>query len=177
MLVKTEQGKTKDVSILVPNSNEYAVTAENYIVPKGEEGQYHVIIEIPQFSNTDGSRLSRPRIQMFGPKWFDSNEGRANLERQGYKLIILHDPREWVSKNAEELKSQKLEKAKEAAEAKAKADQEKADKEKADRDAEIAIAVKAALEAYGIKPEAVAAKSTPAKVEAAKSTETKNAGQ
>lgn len=150
MLVKTPEGKTKDVSILKPNSNEYSVTAENYIVPKGEEGKYHAVIEIPQFSPTDGSRLSQPRLQKFGEKWFDSMGGRSDLAKQGYKIIILHDPKEWLAKNKALEQESKAKKAKAALEAKAKADQEKADQEKAERQAEINAGVKAALEAMGI---------------------------
>jgi hypothetical protein len=145
----------KDVQILKPNSNEYAITPESFIVPKGEEGHYHVIIEVLQFNPADGSRVSRPRIQTFGPKWFESMEGKENLERQGYKLIILHDPKVWISENAKLANEQKAEKAKAALEAKEKADQEKAEKEKSERDADIASAVRAALEAYGIKPGAI----------------------
>lgn len=150
MLVRTSEGKQKDVSILKPNSNEYQVTKDNYIVTKGEEGKYHVIIEIPQFSPVDGTRMSQPRLQKFGEKWFDSMGGESDLKKQGYKLIVLHDPKEWLKENAETNAERKAEKAKAALEAKAEADAKKADAEKAERQAEINAGVKAALEAMGI---------------------------
>lgn len=145
MLVKTPEGKTKDVSILKPNSNEYDVTPENYIVAKGEEGKYHAIIEIPQFSQADGSRLSQPRLQKFGEKWFDSMGGRSDLAKQGYKIIILHDPKEWLAKNKALEQESKAEKAKAALEAKAKADQEKADAQQAAIQKQIDDAVAAGI--------------------------------
>jgi len=122
MLVKTPEGE-KDVQILKPNSNEYDVTPQNYIVPEGEEGQFHAIVEIKHFSSVDGSRLSIPRIQKFGQKWFADNGGKEALVRQGYDVIVLHDPKAWIAKNGKKLEAQKAEAAQKAAEEKAAAAQ------------------------------------------------------
>ena len=54
---------TKDVPIL-------EVTAENYIVPRGEENTFHCRIEQTQFNQRTGKRLSKPRIQKFDAKMF-----------------------------------------------------------------------------------------------------------
>jgi len=88
MEVKTPQGN-KDVQIT-------DVNAENYIVPKGEEHLFHAIIEVKKFDANTGKRQSVPRVQKFGKKSFESGKVRENLVRQGYDIIILHDPNEWL---------------------------------------------------------------------------------
>ena len=130
------------------------LTAENYIVPKGEEKDYHAVIEVVQFDPKTGKRLSKPRVQKFGKKIFEAHVAES-LRKQGYTVTILHDPNAW-------LKEQAAAKAKAAAEqeaAKAKAEQEKIDaavaaavaKALAERDKQDAAAEQAAAEQAGGK--------------------------
>ena len=115
------------------------LTPDIYIVPKGEEKDYHAIIEVIQYDPKSGKKLSRPRVQKFGHKTFEQTV-MASLKKQGYEITILHDPNAWLA----EQKAKAEAKAKADAEAKAKADQEKFDaavaaavaKELAKRDAE-----------------------------------------
>ena len=111
------------------------LTAENYLVPKGEEKFYHCIIEVRQFDPKTGKRISSPRVQKFGRKVFDSIV-RSSLLKQGYEVTILHNPNEWAKAHAAEVAASR----KAAAEAKAKAEQEKFD-------AAVAAAVAKALAA------------------------------
>lgn len=110
------------------------LTAENYIVPKGEEKDYHAIIEVRQFDPKTGERLSKPRVQKFGKKIFEAHVFDS-LRKQGYTVTILHDPNVWLREQAEKAEQQ----AKEQAEAKAKEEQAKIDaavaKALAERDA------------------------------------------
>ena len=98
------------------------LTAENYIVPKGEEKDYHAVIEVVQFDPKTGKRISRPRVQKFGKKIFEAHVADS-LRKQGYTITILHDPNVWLKEQA----AKREQAAKEAAAAKAKADQEKFD--------------------------------------------------
>lgn len=98
------------------------LTAENYIVPSGEEKDYHAVIEVVQYDPKTGKRLSRPRVQKFGKKIFEAHVADS-LRKQGYTVTILHDPNAWMKEQA--AKSEQA--AKEAAAAKAKAEQEKFD--------------------------------------------------
>lgn len=98
------------------------LTAENYIVPSGEEKDYHAVIEVVQYDSRTGKRLSRPRVQKFGKKIFEAHVADS-LRKQGYTVTILHDPNVWLKEQA--AKSEPA--AKEAAAAKAKAEQEKFD--------------------------------------------------
>lgn len=98
------------------------LTAENYIVPKGEEQIYHAVIEVVQFDQKTGKRISKPRVQKFGKKQFETSV-LASLRKQGYTITILHDPNTWIAQqkaNAEKAKA-------EAEQAKAKAEQERFD--------------------------------------------------
>lgn len=96
------------------------ITPENYVVPAGEELYYHAKMEIKSFDQHTGERLSHPFIQKFAA--IDFEEGMMHtLRQQGYDIVILHDPKEWKQKKAEE-KAQKL--AEKAAEAKAEAEAE-----------------------------------------------------
>lgn len=93
------------------------VTKENYIVPKGQEKLYHCIIEVKSFNPKTGQRISVPRIQKFGRKAFETNV-RQTLAKQGYDVIILHNPAEAAAKKAEaDAKLAEIEAAKKAAEA------------------------------------------------------------
>ena len=98
------------------------LTAENYIVPKGEEKDYHAVIEVVQFDQKTGKRISQPRVQKFGKKIFEAHVLNS-LRKQGYTVTILHDPNVWLKEQAAKAEQQ----AKEQAEAKAKAYQEKFD--------------------------------------------------
>lgn len=91
MQVKTEQG-IKDVAIM-------EVTPETFIVPKGEEQFYHCRIEVRRFNASTGARISRPRMQCFGKKFFE-NGGREELERQGYTVEVMHNPAAWCAEQA-----------------------------------------------------------------------------
>ena len=72
------------------------VNAGNFTVPKGEEHLYHVKIEVPQFDQSTGQRISIPRIQPFTHKMFKSRLVNT-LKQLGYKLEILHDPTEFLA--------------------------------------------------------------------------------
>lgn len=109
------------------------LTPELYIVPKGEEKSYHAVIEVVFFDQKTGQRISRPRVQKFGKKMFETHVLNS-LRKQGYTVTILHDPNEWI-------KEQKEKAAQVAAEN--KAEKEKAEKEKFD--AAVAAAVAKAL--------------------------------
>ena len=78
---------TKDVPIV-------EVTAENYIVPRGEEGTYHCRIEQKQFDPRSGKRLSRPRIQKFDAKMYPAIA--RSLRQQGWDIEVLHDPTDFL---------------------------------------------------------------------------------
>lgn len=95
MRVKFGKNGTKDVPIL-------EVTAENYIVPAGEENTYHCRIEQVQFSPSTGKRLSKPLIQKFDAKMFPMVQ--RNLRQQGWTIDILYNPTEYLK--AEEEKKQ-----------------------------------------------------------------------
>lgn len=88
---------TKDVSLL-------EVTAENYIVPKGEEDTYHCRIEQTQFNPRNGKRLSKPVIQKFDAKMYPSIA--RNLRQQGWDIVVLHDPTSFLEER--EAKRQEL---------------------------------------------------------------------
>lgn len=75
------------------------LTADNYIVPPGEERYYHAVIEVRHFSQTTGERLSKPRVQKFGRKAFE-NGIRRSLEQQGYTITILHDPKGYIAEKS-----------------------------------------------------------------------------
>ena len=106
------------------------ITPENYKVPKGEERSYHCIIECVQYDSKTGKKISVPRIQKFGRKMFESHV-YSSLKKQGYNVIILHNPTEWLKEQAE-ITKQKAEEAaaKKAEMEKALAEAKKAEEEK-----------------------------------------------
>lgn len=110
---------TKDVPLL-------EVTPENYIVPRGEEDTYHCRIEQTQYNPRSGKRLSRPRIQKFDAKMYPSVA--RNLRQQGWDIVILYDPTEYLDKQEQKrLAAQELTyKERQEAEAKRKAAERKA---------------------------------------------------
>ena len=111
------------------------LTPDNYLVPKGEEKDYHAVIEVVQFDPKTGKKLSKPRVQKFGKKQFETNVLNS-LRKQGYTITVLHDPNAWIKEQQEKAAKTKAEQAA----AKAKADQEKFD-------AAVAAAVAKALAA------------------------------
>ena len=136
MRVKFGEG-TKDVPIT-------EVTAQNYLVPKGEENSYHVRQEIKTFDQRTGRRLSQPRIQKYGAKEFKTVE--RILRQQGYDIEVLYDPTEWLKRKEEERAEREAMTAKKQHERKVQQREE----EKAKMKAEIIEELKAA----GIIPEA-----------------------
>lgn len=114
MQVRTEEGQIKDVNIL-------DVTPENFIVPKGEEDCYHCRIEVKKFNQDTGERISKPRMQVFGKKFFESF-GLHNLRKQGFTVDVMHDPNKWVQENEAKLEAEKQKKAEAGAKAKAEAE-------------------------------------------------------
>lgn len=90
MLVKTENG-TQDVPMINALTGEYNVNAGNYIVPAGEEALYHVIQEQKKFNAETGKRLSKPVIQKYGKKEYESIVQRQ-LRLQGFQVVVLHEP-------------------------------------------------------------------------------------
>lgn len=144
--MKTKDGKNVTVDKL---------TADNYAVPAGEELLYHCVIEVVQYDPKTGVKISKPRVQKFGKKTFETFVQKT-LRKQGYTVNILHNPAGY-------------------AEALAK---KKAEAEKAKFDAAVAKAVEAALakkaEAENVAAEAAASAEsaeTPVK-EAKKSSKT-----
>lgn len=97
-----------------------SLTPDNYLVPAGEEKSYHCVIEVVQYNQKTGDKISRPRVQKFGKKIFESVV-ESSLRKQGYKVIILHDPNDWLKEQA----VKRAEAAKKAAEDKAKAEEER----------------------------------------------------
>lgn len=129
MQVKTDSGKIKDVDLL-------DVTPQNFIVPKGEEHLYHCRIEIKKFDPETGERKSKPRIQVFGKKSFETFV-LHNLRKQGYTVDVLHDPNEWVKAKKAEAEKAAQEKEKADAEAIEKSKQEEREKMRAEILAEL----------------------------------------
>lgn len=113
MQVRTEEGQIKDVNIL-------DVTPENFIVPKGEEDCYHCRIEVKKFNQDTGERISKPRMQVFGKKFYESF-GLHNLRKQGFTVDVMHDPNKWLQENEAKLEAEKQKKAEAGAKAKAEA--------------------------------------------------------
>lgn len=118
MLVKFGNGK-KDVSIL-------EVTAENYIVPRGEEDTYHCRIEVKRFDANTGKRMSVPRIQKFDAKMYPMIA--RNLKQQGYTIDVLYDPTNFLN---EKLKEMQEREATTLADRKAKEEEKRAAEKKA----------------------------------------------
>lgn len=158
MRVKVNEGKTKDVGLL-------DVTPENFIVPKGEESFYHCRIEVVKFHGETGERLSKPRIQVFGKKFFETF-GLHNLRKQGYKVDILHDPNVWEAANKEKIEADKRAKAEAAAQAAAEAKAAERERMKAEIIAE--------LKASGVIPEEAKKPGRKPKAEKAEETATEN---
>lgn len=123
------------------------ISADNYIVPQGEELTVHARIEVKQFDPKTGARISTPRIQKFGMKEWRGGV-QSSLRKQGYTVDILHDPFKFVQENAERLKAEQAERL--------KAEQEAAEARKAAEIAAIKEQAKAEvlaeLKAQGVIP-------------------------
>lgn len=92
MLVKNGKG-LKDVPVS-------EITADNYVITDDKErGLYHCKIEMRRFDASTGKTLSRPRIQKFGKKVFETNIVK-NLARQGYTIDVLYNPTEYLKEQA-----------------------------------------------------------------------------
>lgn len=89
MLIKTSDGRLKDVTNLLD------VNAENYIVPDNERESYHCIIEVKKFDANTGARLSRPMLQKFDAKTFMFL--REQFKLQGWSIEILYDPTQYLA--------------------------------------------------------------------------------
>lgn len=163
MLVKMNDGHVKDVPVT-------EVTPENYIVPENAKHVYHCIIEVKKFDAETGARLSRPRIQKFGKKAFESMVAES-LRNQGYTITILHDPNEFIAQaqqNEAEAKANAEKKAFDEAVAKAVAEKQ------AEHDAEMEALRKQLAEA---EAKASTKRGRPSKAEnEAQSEETANGG-
>ena len=144
MLTKDE----KDVDII-------KIDADNYKVPAGEEHLYHVKIEVKKFNPDSGARMSRPRIQIFGAKEYETTV-KSDLVRQGYTLDVLHNPTEWL-KQQEAAKAKAAEQTaadrKKAAEEKAAADAKAAEETKAAEKAALKAEIMAELKEAGVIPQ------------------------
>lgn len=84
------------------------ITAANYVVEENDKDFYHCKLERKLFSSTDGSRISRPFVQMFDVKGFEMLY--RNLVEQGYSVEILHDPTAKVEEVKDEPKTRKTRK-------------------------------------------------------------------
>lgn len=138
----------KDVDII-------KIDADNYKVPAGEEHLYHVKIEVKKFNPDSGARMSRPRIQIFGAKEYETTV-KNDLVRQGYTLDVLHNPTEWL-KQQEAAKAKAAEQTaadrKKAAEEKAAADAKAAEETKAAEKAALKAEILAELKEAGVIPQ------------------------
>nr|DAW08647.1 MAG TPA: hypothetical protein [Caudoviricetes sp.] len=90
------------------------VTMENYNVPKGEEGIYHVVLEVKEFDKNTGERKSTPTMQKFGVVAFETS--LSQLRHLGYNVRVVYDPTQYL-KNKQEAEAQAQAQAQEEAEA------------------------------------------------------------
>lgn len=76
------------------------MTKDTYEVPANEKHLYHVKQELTEFDRSTGKRMSRPVIQKYGKRMFESVV-YDDLKAQGYTIEVLHDPNEWLKDEAE----------------------------------------------------------------------------
>lgn len=98
------------------------MTKDTYEVPASEKHLYHVKQELTEFDRSTGKRMSRPVIQKYGKRMFESVV-YDDLKAQGYTIEVLHDPNEWL-KNEAERKQTEAELARINAEAEKQAERE-----------------------------------------------------
>lgn len=104
------------------------VTADNYKVPQGEEGIYHVVLEVKEFDRKTGERTSVPRVQKFGVNAFET--AFPNLKRLGYDVRVVYDPTSWLEEQAKRAEEQEQQGAQYAAEAQKAAVEEALEKQR-----------------------------------------------
>ena len=92
MKIQLEDGRIKDAPL-----NE--VTPQNYIVPVKEQHLYHCIIEITTFDSKSGKRISKPSLQTFGKKIYETVM-KKQLSLQGYTVTVLYDPTKYLNELA-----------------------------------------------------------------------------
>ena len=144
-----------------------ALTPDTYIVPKGEERCYHLIQEVVQYDQKTGAKISRPRLQKYGRKAFNSVV-RTALVKQCYKFTILHDPTDYEAKAASLKAAAEAKAAEEKAAAEKKAFEEAVAAEVAKR---LAEAKKEAAEAEKKAEDAETPKKSTKKAEKEPSTD------
>ncbi len=105
-----------------------SVTADNYKVPQGEEGIYHVVLEVKEFDRKTGERTSVPRVQKFGVNAFET--AFPNLKRLGYDVRVVYDPTSWLEEQAKKAEEQEQQSAQSAAEAQKAAIEEALEKQR-----------------------------------------------
>lgn len=134
------------------------VTADNYKVPQGEEGIYHVVLEVKEFDRKTGERTSVPRVQKFGVNAFETSF--PNLKRLGYDVRVVYDPTSWLEEQAKKAEEQEQQSAQSAAEAQKAAIEEALEKQRKEfeekQQAAIDEAVAKALKAQNAAGAAVA---------------------
>ena len=134
------------------------VTAENYNGPQGEEGIYHVVLEVKEFDRKTGERTSVPRVQKFGVNAFETSF--PNLKRLGYDVRVVYDPTSWLEEQAKEAEEREQHGAQYAAEAQKAAIEEALEKQRKEfeekQQAAIEKAVAEALKAQNAAGAAVA---------------------
>ena len=96
-----------------------------------------------KFNQETGERMSRPRMQVFGKKVFETSV-LHNLRKMGYKVDILHDPNVWEAANKEKIEAAKQAKAEAEAKAQAEAEAQAKAAEREKMKAEIIAELKAA---------------------------------
>lgn len=64
---------------------------KGYVVPEGEEKDFHVLLEKVEYDNKTGEKKSKPFIQKYNPRtWLKLSK---KIKAQGFDRIeILHDP-------------------------------------------------------------------------------------
>lgn len=143
-----------------------SVTADNYKVPQGEEGIFHVVLEVKEFDRKTGERTSVPRVQKFGVNAFETSF--PNLKRLGYDVRVVYDPTSWLEEQAKKAEEQEQQSAQSAAEAQKAAIEEALEKQRKEFEEKQQVAIqKAVAEALKAQNAAGAAVATEAPSEEA----------
>lgn len=147
-----------------------SVTADNYKVPQGEEGIFHVVLEVKEFDRKTGERTSVPRVQKFGVNAFET--AFPNLKRLGYDVRVVHNPTNWLAEQAKEAEEREQQGAQYAAEAQQAAIEAALEKQRKEfeekQQAAIEEAVANALKAQNAQSAGGAAVATPSEEAAPK---------
>ena len=75
--------------------------AENYQVQEGTEHLYHVALWMEEYDPKTGKPVHTPTTDVFGVQTFERNV--SNFKKLGYTLKVLHDPREFLKNQAEQV--------------------------------------------------------------------------